>query len=123
MTVLFVSENVREIMSYVDICLKCVAVSFVFLAVVNVYRNGIQGMGYGLLPMTAGIAELAGRCMAVLAASHYGSYMGICLASPAAWVLASGLLLVMYFRIMHQYKMKGMLDDEEASVILKKRYT
>ncbi|MCI9615968.1 MAG: hypothetical protein HFG93_12585, partial [Dorea sp.] len=44
-------------------------------------------------------------------------------ASPAAWVLASGLLLVMYFRIMHQYKMKGMLDDEEASVILKKRYT
>lgn len=123
MTVLFVSENVSEIMSYVDICLKCVAVSFVFLAVVNVYRNGIQGMGYGLLPMTAGIAELAGRCMAVLAASHYGSYMGICLASPAAWVLASGLLLVMYFRIMHQYKMKGMLDDEEASVVLKKRYT
>jgi len=122
MTVLFVSENVREITAYVDISLKCAAASFVFLAVVNIYRNGIQGMGYGLLPMTAGIAELAGRCMAALIASHYGNYLGICLASPAAWVLASGLLLAMYFRIMHQYKVKGMMEEDEEVVVMKKRY-
>ena len=57
MTVLFVSENVAAITNYVDIYLKCVGVSFIPLVFVNVYRNGIQGMGYGLLPMTAGIAE------------------------------------------------------------------
>ncbi|MGF0033044.1 MATE family efflux transporter [Bariatricus sp. SGI.154] len=102
LTVLFVSENVNEIMNYVDIYLKCVGVSAVILVIVNLYRNGIQGMGYGLLPMTAGIAELIGRSTAAVVGSHYGSYTGICLASPTAWVLASTLLLIMYFRIMKQ---------------------
>ena len=125
MTVLFVSENVREITEYVDVSLRCAAVSFVFLAIVNIYRNGIQGMGFGLLPMTAGIAELIGRSMAAVAASQFGSFLGICLASPAAWVLAAGLLLGMYYRIMRQYKKKGMLEpgEEEAVPVLKKRYT
>lgn len=109
MTSLFVSHNVGRIMEYVDIYLKCVGISFIPLAVVNLYRNGIQGMGYGLLPMTAGIAELIGRSGAALAASHFGSYTGICLASPAAWVLAGTLLIWMYARIMKQYKLKGML--------------
>ncbi|MXP76473.1 MATE family efflux transporter [Lachnospiraceae bacterium WCA-9-b2] len=124
-TVLFVSENVREITEYVDISLRCTAASFVFLAVVSIYRNGIQGMGFGLLPMTAGIAELAGRSIAALAASQFGSFLGICLASPAAWVLAAGLLLGMYFRIMHQYKRKGMMKEEpeEMVPVLKKGYT
>ena len=125
MTVLFVSENVREITEYVDISLRCAALSFVFLAVVNIYRNGIQGMGFGLLPMTAGIAELVGRSMAAVAASRFGSFLGICLASPVAWILAAGLLLVMYFRIMRQFKAKGMLEQGEAEAVpvLKKRYT
>ena len=107
MTVFFVSENLNQIMGYVDIYLRCVSVSFLPLVIVNLYRNGIQGMGYGLLPMTAGIAELIGRSGAALIASHFGSYMGICLASPAAWVLAGTLLIVMYFKIM-----KGKKDRE-----------
>lgn len=109
MTVLFVSENLKEIMGYVDIYLKCVGVSFVPLVYVNLYRNGIQGMGYGLLLMTAGIAELIGRSIAAGVASHCQSYIGICLASPVAWILAAILLIVMYFWIMKQYKLKGML--------------
>ena len=76
MTIFFVSENVNQIMEYVDIYLRCVSVSFLPLVIVNLYRNGIQGMGYGLLPMTAGIAELVGRSGASL------------------------ILLIMYFEIM-----------------------
>lgn len=125
MTVLFVSENVSRITAYVDTFLRCSAVSFIFLAVVNIFRNGIQGMGYGIMPMTAGIAELVGRCIAALIASHFGSYMGICLASPAAWVLAAGLLIIMYYWIIRQYRIKGLLTQtaEEHSPAWKKRYT
>lgn len=104
LTVLFVSENVSQIMNYVDIYLRCVSISFGLLVIVNVYRNGIQGMGYGLLPMTAGIAELIGRSIAALVASHFGSYTGICFASPLAWMFASILLLIMYFHIMKKYQ-------------------
>lgn len=107
LTVLFISDNLEQIMGYVDIYLKCVGISFIPLVYVNLYRNGIQGMGYGLLPMTAGIAELIGRSAAAVAASHFGSYTGICLASPAAWLLAGVLLIVMYFHVMNEKE--GML--------------
>lgn len=104
MTILFVSENVSVITSYVNTYLCCVGVSFIPLVFVNVYRNGIQGMGFGLLPMTAGIAELIGRSAAAVTASHFGSYVGMCFAGPVAWVLAGSLLILMYFHIMKRYE-------------------
>lgn len=100
LTYLFVSDNVGTIMGLVDTYLKCVVIFFIPLMIVNVYRNGIQGMGYGLLPMMAGVAELIGRGAAAIIAAKKHSYIGVCLASPAAWVLAGGLLLIMYFYIM-----------------------
>lgn len=98
----FVSGDVTTIMGQVDIYLKCSASFLIPLTVVNVYRNGIQGMGYGLLPMMAGVAELVGRGLVAMAAAWQKSYVGACLASPAAWILAGGLLLVMYFAVMRQ---------------------
>lgn len=104
LTPLFLSENLGEIMGYVDIYLKCVGMFFIPLAVVNIFRNGIQGMGYGLLPMMAGVAELIGRGVVAIIASQKRSYMGVCMASPVAWILAGGLLLVMYYFIMRRAK-------------------
>ena len=71
MTYLFVSEDVELIMDSVDLYLKCAGSLFIPLAIVNIYRNGIQGLGYGLLPMMAGVAELVGRgVMSVIAAQQ-----------------------------------------------------
>lgn len=100
MTYLFVSEDVELIMSSVDIYLKCIGIFFIPLAVVNIYRNGIQGLGYGLLPMMAGVAELVGRGVVAVIAAKQKSYTGVCMASPAAWILAGSLLLGMYYYIM-----------------------
>lgn len=102
LTPLFLSENITEIMNYVDIYLKCVGAFFIPLTIVNVYRNGIQGMGYGILPMMAGVAELIGRGVVAIVAARYHSYFGVCMASPAAWILAGGLLLVMYAHVIRQ---------------------
>ena len=100
LTGLFVSENLDAVVGLVNIYLQCVAIFFIPLAVVNIYRNGIQGMGFGLMPMMAGVAELVGRGVVAVIASRRESYLGICLASPAAWVLAGALLLGMYWYIM-----------------------
>lgn len=119
MTYLFVSDDVSLIMDSVDIYLKCVGMFFIPLTIVNVYRNGIQGLGYGLLPMTAGIAELIGRGVVALIAAQKRSYLGVCLASPAAWVLAGALLIVMYYYIMNHDMKKifrgssGNMDKEQ----------
>lgn len=99
MTYLFVSEDVELIMDSVDLYLKCAGSLFIPLAIVNIYRNGIQGLGYGLLPMMAGVAELVGRGVMSVIAAQQKSYLGVCFASPAAWVLAAALLIGMYFYV------------------------
>lgn len=99
MAYLFVSEDVGLIMESVDIYLKCVGIFFIPLTIVNVYRNGLQGLGYGILPMMAGVAELIGRGVVAVIAAGQKSYFGVCLASPAAWVLAAILLIAMYYYI------------------------
>lgn len=112
MTYLFVSGDVAEIMASVDIYLKCVGIFFIPLVVVNLYRNGIQGMGYGILPMMAGVAELVGRGIVAVIAAGKRSYVGVCLASPIAWIFAAALLIVMYFYIM-KHDMKKFEGYEE----------
>ena len=122
MTYLFVSDDVEMIMDSVDIYLKCVGLFFIPLTIVNVYRNGIQGLGYGFLPMTAGIAELIGRGAVALIAAQQRSYLGVCLASPAAWVLAGALLIAMYYYIMNHDMKKifrrdsGNMDKNQSEV-------
>lgn len=112
LTYLFVSDDVELIMGSVDIYLKCVGAFFIPLTVVNVYRNGIQGLGYGLLPMMAGVAELLGRGAAAVIAAGQKSYTGVCLASPAAWILASALLIAMYYYIV-KVDLRKMFSREE----------
>ena len=102
LTYLFVSSDVQTLMGQVDIYLKCASLFFIALNIVNVYRNGIQGMGYGILPMMAGVAELFGRGIVALAAGLNRSYLLACLASPVAWVFAGVLLLFMYRLVMKQ---------------------
>lgn len=99
LTYLFVSQDAGMLLDSVDTYLKCIGFFFIPLNIVNAYRNGLQGLGYGLLPMMAGVAELIGRGVIAVIAAHYRSYLGICMAGPAAWVLAGGLLIVLYFYI------------------------
>lgn len=112
---LFISDNAAEVIPMVDRYLKCVAAFFVPLHLVNDLRNGIQGMGYGILPMLAGVAELTGRGITALIAGHQKSYFMACLASPMAWIVASALLVFMYFFVMKDMGRKLNLIQEKAN--------
>lgn len=101
---LFISDNAAEVIPMVDTYLRCVGMFLIPLHFVNVLRNGIQGMGYGILPMMAGVAELAGRGVTAVIAAEKKSYFGTCMASPMAWIIASALLIGMYFYVMKDMK-------------------
>lgn len=115
LTGLFVSENLDAVVGLVDVYLRCVSLYFIPLAVVNVYRNGIQGMGFGVAAMLGGVAELAGRGAVATAASHSRSYLGICMASPVAWALAGILFLGMYWYIMCRFKKRGWYEEKPVA--------
>ena len=103
---LFISDNIDSVLPMVDTYVKCVGFFMIPLHFVNVLRNGIQGMGYGLLPMMSGVAELVGRGVAAVVAAHKKSYAGACLASPAAWIVATILLITMYFYVIKDTERK-----------------
>lgn len=105
-TSLFVSENVEVLMVYVDIYLKWCALFLIPLTIVNVYRNGIQGLGYGFMPMLAGIAELVGRGIVAIIGINIASYSFICLNGPFAWSFAAIVLLIVYHKIINDLAMQ-----------------
>ncbi len=72
------------------------------LGLIFIYRNGIQGMGYGVPAMAAGLFELAARSgTAIFFVRQYG-YRAVCFASPLAWIAADVLLLPVYFIVIHK---------------------
>lgn len=107
---LFISDSAEYVIPLVDIYVKCVGIFFIPLHFVNTIRNGIQGMGYGMLPMMSGVAELVGRGITAIIAASVSSYVGVCLASPVAWVVATVLLFFMYSYVMKNMEKKMSFD-------------
>ncbi len=76
------------------------AIFFPTIAILFVFRNGIQGMGYTVPAMAAGVFELLARVVAAFwLVGPYG-FTGVCMASPAAWVAADALLIYVYKKLM-----------------------
>lgn len=71
------------------------------LALVNILRLLIQGMGFSPLATLAGVLELSGRAVISLLVPSLG-FAAACYASPAAWVLADLFLLPAYLHCYHR---------------------
>ena len=75
---------------------------FCFHGALMILRNTLQGMGYSLHAVFSGVGELAGRALCGWAAVRTGSFVGVCLANPAAWLLALGYCTLMVARFLRQ---------------------
>ena len=64
------------------------------LGLVNGFRFSIQGMGYAQLAILSGVTEMAARVWGVaLVLVPWLGYVGACLGSPVAWLLADCFLV------------------------------
>lgn len=78
-----------------------VSVVFFFpLALVNIVRFLIQGMGFPPLATLAGVFEMVARGGLSLLVPYFG-FNAACFASPAAWILADLFLIPAYFHCYH----------------------
>ena len=66
------------------------------LALVNILRFMIQGMGFSPIATLAGALEMVGRGSMAYLTPALG-FMAACFAAPAAWVLADLFLITAYF--------------------------
>lgn len=93
---LFMDTPNDEVIKYAMQYLNLVMVFFFFLGLLLIYRNILQGMGNVMAPLISGVAELVMRTLAAFILGHYFGYMGVCVATPAAWIAAAIVLYVGY---------------------------
>ena len=73
---------------------------YVFLGVVLVYRNAIQGLGCATPAMLAGVLELVARAGVAICLTPILGYTAIMMAHPAAWLAADFFLLLPFYCIL-----------------------
>ena len=77
---------------------------YVPLALVNIVRFLIQGMGFSMFAVLAGVMEMIGRSVvAILLVPKFG-FIAICLASPAAWILADIFLIPAFIMVRNKLR-------------------
>lgn len=110
MTLLFVSKTETEVLHAAEVYFRTVFWAYPFLGSIFIYRNALQGMGYGLVPMLGGVFELAARALIVLLVAEKTSFFGVCLADPAAWISALIPLIPYYIYVMKKYEKQKQLE-------------
>ena len=86
-------EKIRDLSSYY---LIINGLFYPLLGVLFIIRNSIQGMGYSMLPMLAGVSELTARSVVSIGFISAAGFSAAALASPAAWILADIVLVITY---------------------------
>lgn len=69
------------------------------LALVNIVRFLIQGMGFPTFAILAGVFEMIARSLAGIFLVPVIGYMGVCLGSPIAWLFADAFLIPAYIHV------------------------
>ena len=82
------------------------ATFYIPLSVIFVFRNTMQGCGYGFLPMMGGVSEFVARLVVAIIAIHLVSYPLACFCDPAAWVAAAVFTGISYIFVMRDIEKK-----------------
>ena len=101
---LFVDESQVEVISASRQYLRITSLFYPALFVIFVFRNVLQSLGRGFMPLMAGVGELIARTAGAYLFPLFFGYAGICFAGPAAWVFAAVPLAVSYFIIIKKFK-------------------
>ena len=99
---LFVSGDVSDVLGYARTYIIICGAFFIPLGMIFIFRNVMQGCGFGFMPMLGGVVELVSRSVAAFAAAHMMSYVGVCFANASAWCTAGIFLGVAYLFVMRK---------------------
>ncbi len=116
---LFVDSSETAILQNVSWFLNINSAFFFPLALVNIIRFTIQGLGFSKFAVLAGVCEMGARSIVGMGFVPVFGYVAACFASPVAWICADIFLVPAYFYVMK--KLRHMLKDKEHQESLKKK--
>lgn len=106
---LFVTEDISVVYGFARTYIIINGAFFIPLGMIFIFRNALQGCGFGFLPMMGGVVELVSRSAAAFVAASMLSYEGVCLSNASAWLTAGVFLWIVY-----RFTMGRMVRDKAA---------
>lgn len=96
---LFVGANEVAIIGDVQLYLILNTVFYFPLALVNIIRFLIQGMGFPRFAILAGVFEMVARALSGVLLVPFMGFAGASLGGPIAWIFADAFLIPAYFHV------------------------
>ena len=114
---MFIDTPTDSIVRYANGYLLAVAPFYLLMGLLLIVRSSVQSMGNGKAPFAACITELVLRIIATFGLSALLGYVGICLASPIAWLGADLLLVAVYCSMMKKNRGKTLASAEPRNAV------
>ncbi len=96
---LFLDASETAIIDNVKLFLTMATAFYFPLALVNIIRFLIQGVGFPAFAILAGVFEMVARALTGFVLVPNLGFVGSCLGSPIAWILADAFLIPAYFHV------------------------
>lgn len=110
---LFVDDPNAQMLSYANQYLYTIGGCYVFVSILFVFRNTLQGLGCTYANAIAGAGELIGRILVSYCFTPLFGFAAVCFAGPCAWVLADIPLIVIYLRKRKEFK--ALIKSQEGA--------
>lgn len=110
---LFMSDYNADIMYAAQHYLWAIAECYSLVAILFVFRNTLQGLGFTYANTIAGAGELFGRLAVALIFTKLIGFDAICYAGPVAWLLADIPLIVIYLKKQKKFKQLALSQKGE----------
>ncbi|MDO5345047.1 MAG: MATE family efflux transporter [Lachnospiraceae bacterium] len=105
---IFVDSTETDVIRYAHQYLRCMGYFFSLLAVLNVVRSAVQGLGHSGSAMLAGLLEMVARTgMSLFVIPVYG-FTAACFTDQTAWVAASTYIVIDFLLIMRREQAKSL---------------
>lgn len=101
---IFLDAGDTACLDYAHLYLIVNSAFYIPLALVNIVRFLIQGMGFSMFAVLAGVMELIGRTLIAVIFIPIFGFPAACFASPVAWILADAFLIPAYFSVKNKLK-------------------
>ncbi len=98
--------DLGPLLDYARIIVFWNALFYVPLSLIFVFRNAMQGCGFGLLPMLGGVVELVARFVLAIGAMTTMQFILVALCDPMAWVAAFLWTAVCYIIVIKKLEKK-----------------
>ena len=97
-----VNASQYEVIEIAAFYTKISSLFYMILGVLFIYRNGLQGLGNGRIPIVSSCIEMLTKAAATFLLIPFTGYLGVALAEPIAWTLMAPVLCIYFYRDIKQ---------------------